>query len=114
MFYRVVEATNKQTGNKYKIIKVLGGPSEYLITGARAVSAAKMIVRAGIGNAAVLYGRKIGRCSQCNTRITNRISRELGIGPICGGRVYDDWENRVNTVRLDLMRRGLDPQENVE
>lgn len=114
MFYRVMEATNKETGNKYKIIKVIGGPNEYLITGARALSAAKMIVRAGIGNSAALYGHKVGRCSQCHTRITNRVSRELGIGPVCIRRVYPDWETRVTSARQRLLVMGLDPDESVE
>jgi hypothetical protein len=114
MFYRVIEATNKETGNKYHIIKVLGGPQEYLITGARALSAAKMIVRAGIGNSAALYGHKIGRCSICHTRITNRVSRELGIGPVCGGRVFPDWDTRVTSARQRLLAMGLDPDESID
>lgn len=32
---------------------------------------------------AVRYGRKTGRCSCCGRELTNKLSIELGIGPIC-------------------------------
>lgn len=110
-YYRVKEVGQD---SKYRIILQIAGPSEHLLKGQAAKDAIKRIIRFGIGDAAVLYGRTIGRCSQCNTRITNRISRELGIGPICGGRVYGEgWERRVNSARSALRERGLDPAENV-
>jgi len=102
-FYRV-----KELRNKSRIILRIVGPNEYML---KSNAPIKAIVRAGIGNAASLYGLKVGRCSQCNTRITNRLSRELGIGPVCGGRVYGDWQERVNRARNSLVERGLDPQE---
>lgn len=112
-FYRV---KRKERGEvKEKVILIIAGPTEHFLGSysKQAKAAAKNIVRAGIGDSAVLYGRTIGRCSQCNTQITNRISRELGIGPICGGRVYDDWDSRVASVRESLLARGLDPTESV-
>jgi hypothetical protein len=110
-FYHVKENKNKG----YRIILKIAGPSEISIKGSEAKDAIKRIIRFGLGDAAVLYGRTIGRCSQCNTRITNRLSRELGIGPICGGRVYGaGWETRVNSARSALQARDLDPAENVE
>jgi hypothetical protein len=101
----------KQGG--YRIILRIAGPNEHPLAGTVARDAVKAIIRFGLGNAAVLYGRTIGRCSQCNTRITNRLSRELGIGPVCGGRVYDDWETRRNRAEDSLRARGLDPRERV-
>lgn len=108
-FYRVKE--NKE--QSFRFILQVAGPQEHILRGAAAKEAVKRIVRFGVGNAAVLYGRKVGRCSQCNTRITNRLSRELGIGPVCGGRVYGDWEERVNSALHSLQERGEDPRENV-
>jgi hypothetical protein len=109
-YYRVKEVGQD---SKYRIFQI-AGPSEHLLKGQAAKDAIKRIIRFGLGDAAVLYGRTIGRCSQCNTRITNRLSRELGIGPICGGRVYGgSWERRVNSARSALQERGLDPTENV-
>lgn len=98
----------------YRMIMRIEGPNMRPLTGDQARAAVKMIHRAGLGNAATLYGRKVGRCFKCHTRITNRLSRELGIGPVCGGRVYDDWEERVNKARTSLIELGLDPRENVE
>lgn len=36
--------------------------------------------------AAIAYGRETGTCSCCGAELTNKISIELGIGPICRGR----------------------------
>lgn len=113
-YFRVKDVkggTGRQGG--YRIILRIAGPNEHPLAGQVAKDAIKAIVRFGLGNAAVLYGRTIGRCSQCNTQITNRLSRELGIGPVCGGRVYDDWETRRNRAENSLRARGLDPRENV-
>jgi hypothetical protein len=98
----------------YRIMLRIAGPNEHALAGQVSRDAVKAIIRFGLGNAAVLYGRTIGRCSQCNTQITNRLSRELGIGPICGGRVYGDWEERRNTAETAIRARGQDPRENVE
>lgn len=37
----------------------------------------------GLEDAAVLFGRKTRRCYKCNSPLTNRISRDAGIGPDC-------------------------------
>jgi len=113
-FFRVKERTaQNDSSKKYKIMLRIAGPQEHFIRGEEAAKIVKLIVRAGVGEAATRYGHEVGRCSICHTRITNRVSRELGIGPVCGGRVYDDWDNRVNTARNSLRERGLDPDENV-
>jgi hypothetical protein len=36
--------------------------------------------------AALTYGREIGRCCRCYLELTNEESREYGIGPICRGK----------------------------
>ena len=33
--------------------------------------------------AAILYGHEIGRCGMCGRKLTNKASREAGIGPVC-------------------------------
>jgi len=38
-------------------------------------------------DAAIRYGRKTGRCACCGRELTNKLSVELGIGPIC----RDKW-----------------------
>lgn len=36
--------------------------------------------------AAIAHGKKTGRCAMCNRELTNELSVELGIGPICRGK----------------------------
>lgn len=112
-FWRVKEST-RRGGHKHRILLAIGGPNEYVQHGPAMQTAIKNIHRFGIGNAASLYGKRIGRCSKCHTRITHRISRELGVGPICGGHYYEDWEERVNRARTTLQDLGLDPDEAIE
>jgi phosphoglycolate phosphatase-like HAD superfamily hydrolase len=72
------------------------------------------IKKAGIRECAIRYGMEIGSCSNCGARLTNRISRELGIGPVCGGRMFgDDFKLEVKAVKADLTKRGIDWREAV-
>jgi hypothetical protein len=63
-----------------------------------------------------LYGRHIGCCGKCGARLTNRISRLLDIGPVCGGHFYDPeiWRAMQRAAREALKRAGLDPDVDVE
>jgi len=72
-------------------------------------------IHADIEGAAVRFGHEIGACSQCGRRLTNRISRELGIGPICGGRMFeDDFKPKVKAARQAIIDRGEDPDEEID
>ena len=66
--------------------------------------------------AARLYGDQIGACSNCGRRLTNRVSRLLNIGPICGGHLCDEdiWRGMVRRAREALAAAGLDPDADVE
>jgi hypothetical protein len=66
--------------------------------------------------AARLYGRHIGCCSECHHRLTNRVSRLLDIGPICGGHKCDPaiWKDMVARAKAALRDAGLDPDADVE
>lgn len=111
VFYRVF----KQKGDADRgWIYIVLGPNEGKVAPSQVLPIARRIQRFGIGKAAELYGEKLGRCSQCNRQLTNRLSRELRIGPKCGGRVYaDDWQDRVNNARIAIIERGEDPNESV-
>lgn len=64
--------------------------------------------------AAMKYGHEIGACYACGRRLTNRLSRELGIGPVCGGRGFGDEFNRLKAeAREQIEARGEDPDEEV-
>jgi|SRR4051812_46304633 hypothetical protein len=111
-FYRVKKS--KDNPNRGWVSIVLG-PNEGELTQKQAMSVLTRIRRYGLGKAAELYGIKTGRCSQCNRRLTNRISRELKMGPKCGGRVYSEgWQDRVNKAVEAIIERGEDPNEKVE
>jgi hypothetical protein len=87
------------------------GPSESAIPwGAAMRSILEKIVAAGPGDAAIRYGRELGHCGVCNTELTNHLSRELGIGPVCGGRYFEDWSERKGKARARLQAAGVDPQ----
>lgn len=97
-------------------VYVLHGPDESRIPGRQAeLVILQKIAAYGIREAAIRYGNEIGRCSNCGRRLTNRISRELGIGPICGGRMFDDgdWKAEVKAARQRIRDAGEDPNEEV-
>ena len=74
------------------------------------------IIDAGPREAAIRYGLEIRHCCICNIRLTKRLSRELGIGPVCGGRFYAEaeWAAIQRDKRDELEALGLDPDENVD
>lgn len=45
------------------------------------------IIRQGAKECMLRYGREIGHCGHCGRTLTNDESRELGIGPICRGKM---------------------------
>jgi len=72
-------------------------------------------IAADVRGAAVKFGMEIGACSNCGRRLTNRISRELGIGPVCGGRMFgDEFKPMVGAARADLLAQGFDPEEELD
>jgi hypothetical protein len=90
------------------------GPDEGELKFKDAMNVLLRIKKFGLGKSAVLYGKTIGVC-QCKRRLTNKLSRELGIGPVCGGRVYgEDWHTHVIDVRQQMINRGEDPDEKIE
>lgn len=111
-FYRV--ARSKRTGRYW--IYVQHGPDESEIPFNRATyfSILGKIADDPAG-AMQRYGFEIGSCGKCGLRLTNRISRELGIGPICGGRMFEgDWRDMERRARQAIVDRGEDPDEEVE
>lgn len=94
---------------------VIHGPYESKLPRPAQVTIAQKILDAGVRKCALRYGAEIGECSNCGRRLTNRISRELAIGPICGGRMFgDEWKTEVKTKRAEIVARGEDPDEELE
>jgi hypothetical protein len=63
--------------------------------------------------AAQLFGREEKACCKCGRRLTRRLSRHMGIGPVCGQR--NGWfeDGFVASARAELEAMGLDPDEEV-
>lgn len=106
-FYQVWEKYDRA-----KRIYVMHGPDSSALAARAALAVAKKIVAAGVRECAIRYGMEIGHCSNCGLRLTNRISRELGIGPVCGRRMFgDSFKVEVKAKRAEIKARGEDPNE---
>jgi hypothetical protein len=112
-FYQVWRPKKNQ--NVFRVY-VMFGPSQAPLHRNAANGVVRKIFNAGVRECAIRFGNEIGACSNCGRRLTNRISRELGIGPICGGRMWgeDDWKAEVTTARQSIIDRGEDPEEELE
>jgi hypothetical protein len=111
-FYNVWVSRDKKRLNVY----VAHGPDDSdLVHQKTVLGVLNKIKAAGIRECAIRYGMEIGHCSNCGLRLTNRISRELGIGPICGGRMFgDDFKVEVKAKKKELRARGIDPNERLD
>lgn len=109
-FYRIYRKRNGRVD-----VYVQHGPTESKVPWGRAVQAIfEQILTApgGARAAAHRYGHEIGACSVCGIRLTNKLSRELGIGPVCGGRFYEErseWNAVRAEARQAIIDRGEDP-----
>lgn len=113
-FYRLWRGTKNPN---YVKLYVEHGPDDSEVPFRSALTIMARIIDAGAWDCARRYGAEIGQCSRCNARLTNRVSRLLKIGPICGGRFWSDenvWKGLVNEARETLRDAGLDPAGNVE
>jgi hypothetical protein len=79
----------------------------------------KMILEAidaaGAGECAIAYGRLRGVCARCGSGLENRLSVELGIGPVCGKHYFATavWSARKAAARDKIRADGFDPAETV-
>jgi hypothetical protein len=111
-FYRVWRGTKNPD---YVKLYLQHGPDETEVPfGKGFVTITKEIAK-NPGAAAIRYGHEIGQCSVCAKRLTNRVSRSLGIGPVCGGRFWgEEFKAVVRGAREQIKAQGLDPDGNVE
>lgn len=113
-FYRVWRG--KRNPNIVKVY-VSHGPNDSELPFPAIAAILDKIVAFGPREAAIRYGHEIGACCICGIRLTNHLSRELGIGPVCGGRFYDDptdWSKVKRAATASLQMRGIDPKASVE
>lgn len=85
-FWWVVRKDDPQSGRtRYFLRQVIGGqgPVRVRLAPEAMVSVAKKIKAAGPLEAMLTYGRELGSCGHCGRELTNKVSRDAGIGPHC-------------------------------
>jgi hypothetical protein len=82
-FFSVDRPTEGRWNGYVFVKRVIGGHVDTPVRGSEARLALEAIIEFGVEEAGVLYGREIGRCYVCNRTLTDDLSRELGIGPVC-------------------------------
>ncbi len=85
----------------------------------RITEAQKMIVQDAIVNpegTAMANGKKTGTCCCCGRTLTNKLSIELGIGPICRGYWFPDSIEPIEatTVREPDMPLSTNPMDTLD
>ena len=113
-FYRVDRPTEGRWAG-YTFVQVQAGDDLHRLPSRSTEEGVLRKIAADVRAAAIRYGREIGRCSSCGRTLTNNISRELGIGPVCGARLLGDgFRSEVKEARTSLQARGIDPDANYE
>lgn len=108
-FYRVDRPTEGRWAG-YTFVRVQASDDLHRLPSRATEAGVLRKIAEDVRGAAIRYGREIGCCSRCGRTLTNNISRELGIGPVCGGRVFgDEFGAEVRSARASLRRRGIDP-----
>lgn len=110
-FYQLWVSKDGQRRNLY----VLFGDNSSKLFPKTQEAICQKILDAGTHECAVRFGNEIGACSCCGRQLTNRISRELGIGPVCGKRTFSgDWKSEVKQARKRITDAGFDPDEELK
>ncbi|AGT12782.1 hypothetical protein PHELEMICH_45 [Mycobacterium phage Phelemich] len=81
-FYKVDRPTEGKWAGRV-FVKLEVGGDEQRLSQKQGLGIIAKIAAAGAAQASARYGREIGRCGVCSTRLTNDESRAYGIGPDC-------------------------------
>lgn len=83
VFYRV-DVPDKGKWQGYTFVKlVVGGRVDSNVPREQKAGILARIEEAGIKEATIRYGQEIGKCGMCNRPLTDDLSRQMGIGPVC-------------------------------
>lgn len=87
-FWRVFEYERQSDGRKFTIMRAVSGAAEgghwaERLSPEFMISVAQEIHAAGIQESAKRYGQESGRCSDCNRLLTDKVSVDRGVGPVC-------------------------------
>jgi Family of unknown function (DUF6011) len=108
LFYRI--KTAKSSGKQW-VTRVVGGDHDFLIKGKQGQEVINRI-HSDVQTAARRYGHEIGKCSCCNRTLTQRLSRELGIGPVCADKLGID-ASVIEDAKATIVAAGFDPTETI-
>lgn len=83
-----VDKPNEGRWSGYTFIKIRASDELYRVKDtARCQNILKLIEEKGIQLCMEDYGKMLGSCGNCGRTLTDPVSRELGIGPVCRGRL---------------------------
>lgn len=71
----------------YTFVSRLASDTEYRVSSVNAQADILEAIAFNVEQAASDYGHQVGRCGICNRTLTDQESINLGIGPICAGKV---------------------------
>ncbi|URC18151.1 hypothetical protein SEA_ZENTENO07_50 [Mycobacterium phage Zenteno07] len=80
-FYKVDRPTEGKWAGRVFVNQIVG-PEERAVRGKAAATILARIA-ADPAAASIRYGHAVQKCGVCHTRLTNKVSREAGIGPDC-------------------------------
>lgn len=81
-FVDVVEREGQWKGFR-SVSRVIGGRSNVRVKGTTRRDALVAIEKAGYEAAGMRFAQELGRCYRCGKHLTDDLSRQLGIGPVC-------------------------------
>jgi len=106
-FYRV-----KIVGDSYYYVLRMASDMEYPV---KAKAERQRVLNAIADNpleAAQRYGHEFGHCAICGRGLTRRLSREMGIGPVCAVKAGMTAE-MIAEVKQSIIDAGHDPEETI-
>jgi hypothetical protein len=80
-FYRLQNGKGRWEG--YQFLTLQAGPNWHKVPREQRAKVLAEIRHQGILECQQRYGKEIGRCGICNLPLTDDVSRERGIGPVC-------------------------------
>lgn len=81
-FFVIEEGKGRWEGHLF-VNRIVGGHPDAPVPRSQRAAVKKAIVAITPEAAAIRYGQEIGRCYKCNRHLTDELSRQLGIGPVC-------------------------------
>lgn len=82
-FFRVDRPTKGAWSGRTFVKRVIGGHSDTNVPLAQVRQALQSILDFGVEASRLRYATELGRCYVCNLHLTDELSRQLGIGPVC-------------------------------